>query len=141
MLPVKTKLRSLHVADEGEQLVSIHDGAVVEAAAKPALGGHRTDQGELSGYVPQLTRELAPALGGKEGKATGNGDWLRDRYRIAVASSSIATAEDRFSLAARVLDIALFHREERPALERNIIDTPKRACANYRNVMGQHFGV
>ena len=39
-------------------------------------------------------------------------------------------------LAARVLDIALFRRGERPALERNIIDTPKRTRANYRNVMG-----
>ncbi len=35
----------------------------------------------------------------------------------------------------------LFRREERPALERNIIDTPKRTRADYRNVMGQHFGV
>ena len=33
----------------------------------------------------------------------------------------------------------LFHREERPALERNIIDTSEWACANYRHVMGQHF--
>ena len=35
----------------------------------------------------------------------------------------------------------LFHREERPALERNIIDTSERAHANYRYVIGQHFGL
>ena len=35
----------------------------------------------------------------------------------------------------------LFHREERPALERNIIDTSERARANYRYVIGQHFGL
>ena len=35
----------------------------------------------------------------------------------------------------------LFHREERPALERYIIDTSERARANYRYVIGQHFGL
>jgi hypothetical protein len=35
----------------------------------------------------------------------------------------------------------LFHREECPALERNIIDTSERACASYRYVSGQHFGL
>ena len=35
----------------------------------------------------------------------------------------------------------LFHREERPALERNIIDTSEWARANYRYVIGQHFGL
>ena len=35
----------------------------------------------------------------------------------------------------------LFHREERPTLERNIIDTSERARANYRYVIGQHFGL
>jgi len=35
----------------------------------------------------------------------------------------------------------LFHREERPALERNIIDTSERARAKYRYVIGQHFGL
>ena len=30
----------------------------------------------------------------------------------------------------------LFHREERPALERNIIDTSEWTCANYRYVIG-----
>ena len=34
----------------------------------------------------------------------------------------------------------LFHREERPTLERNIIDTSERARANYRYVIGEHFG-
>ena len=34
----------------------------------------------------------------------------------------------------------VFHREERPTLERNIIDTSERARANYRYVIGQHFG-
>ena len=33
----------------------------------------------------------------------------------------------------------LFHRAKRPVLERNIIDTSERACANYRYVIGQHF--
>ena len=33
----------------------------------------------------------------------------------------------------------LLHREERPTLERNIIDTSERARANYRNLIGQHF--
>jgi hypothetical protein len=35
----------------------------------------------------------------------------------------------------------LFHREEHPPLERNIIDTSERARANYRYVIGQHFGL
>jgi hypothetical protein len=35
----------------------------------------------------------------------------------------------------------LFHREECQALESNIIDTSERACANYRYVSGQHFGL
>ena len=35
----------------------------------------------------------------------------------------------------------LFHREERPALERDIIDTSEWTCANYRYVPGQHFGL
>ena len=35
----------------------------------------------------------------------------------------------------------LFHREERPTLERNIIDTSERARANYRYLIGQHFGL
>jgi hypothetical protein len=35
----------------------------------------------------------------------------------------------------------LFHREERPTLERNIIDTSERARASYRYVIGQHFGL
>jgi hypothetical protein len=35
----------------------------------------------------------------------------------------------------------LFHREERPTLERNIIDTSERARANYRYLNGQHFGL
>ena len=33
----------------------------------------------------------------------------------------------------------LFHREERPSPERNIIDTSERARANYRYVGGLHF--
>jgi hypothetical protein len=33
----------------------------------------------------------------------------------------------------------LFHREKRPALERNIIDTSERARTNYRYVIGQHL--
>jgi hypothetical protein len=32
----------------------------------------------------------------------------------------------------------LFHREERPALKRDIIDTSERARTNYRYVIGQH---
>jgi hypothetical protein len=35
----------------------------------------------------------------------------------------------------------LFHREERPALERDIIDTSEWTCAKYRYVLGQHFGL
>ena len=35
----------------------------------------------------------------------------------------------------------LFHREECPALERNIIDTSEWTCASYRYVMGQHLGL
>jgi hypothetical protein len=35
----------------------------------------------------------------------------------------------------------LFHRENRPARERDIIDTSERARANYRYVIGQHLGV
>jgi hypothetical protein len=35
----------------------------------------------------------------------------------------------------------LFHREEHPTLERHIIDASERALANYRYVIGQHFGV
>ena len=35
----------------------------------------------------------------------------------------------------------LFHREERPALKRNIIDTSELARASYRYVIGQHFGL
>ena len=35
----------------------------------------------------------------------------------------------------------LFHREERPTLERNIIDTSERTCANHRYVMGVAFWV
>jgi hypothetical protein len=34
----------------------------------------------------------------------------------------------------------LFHREERPTLERNIIDVSERARANYRYLICQHFG-
>ena len=34
----------------------------------------------------------------------------------------------------------LFHREERPALERHIIDTSEWTFANHRYVMGQHSG-
>jgi hypothetical protein len=33
----------------------------------------------------------------------------------------------------------LLHREERPTLERNIIDTSERALVNYRYMIGQHF--
>jgi hypothetical protein len=33
----------------------------------------------------------------------------------------------------------LFHREQRPTPERNIIDTSERARANYRYVIGQHW--
>jgi hypothetical protein len=37
--------------------------------------------------------------------------------------------------------VDLFHREERPALERNIIDTSERRRTNYRyDEIGQHFG-
>jgi hypothetical protein len=35
----------------------------------------------------------------------------------------------------------LFHREERPARERDIIDTSEWTWANYRYVIGQHFGL
>jgi hypothetical protein len=35
----------------------------------------------------------------------------------------------------------LFHLEERPALKRDIIDTSERARANYRYMIGQHFGL
>jgi hypothetical protein len=35
----------------------------------------------------------------------------------------------------------LFHREERPALERDTIDTSEGAPANYRYVIGQHWGI
>ena len=35
----------------------------------------------------------------------------------------------------------LFHREECPTPERNIIDTSEWARANYRYVMGQHLGL
>ena len=35
----------------------------------------------------------------------------------------------------------LFHREERPARERHIIDTSEWTCANYRYVIGWHFWV
>ena len=34
----------------------------------------------------------------------------------------------------------LFHREERPAVERHIIDTSEWTFANHRCVMGKHFG-
>ena len=34
----------------------------------------------------------------------------------------------------------LFHREKRPALERNTIDTSEWTFANHRCVMGKHFG-
>jgi hypothetical protein len=35
----------------------------------------------------------------------------------------------------------LFHREEHPALERDIIDASERSLANYRYVIGHHFGL
>ena len=35
--------------------------------------------------------------------------------------------------------VKLFHREERPAPERYIVDTSEWTCANHRHVMGQHF--
>jgi hypothetical protein len=41
----------------------------------------------------------------------------------------------------RVTGGKLFHREERPTLERNIIDTSERARASYRYMIGQHFGL
>ena len=34
----------------------------------------------------------------------------------------------------------LFHREERPAFERNTIDTSEWTCEDHRYVIGQHFG-
>jgi len=41
----------------------------------------------------------------------------------------------------RVTGGKLFHREQRPALKRNIIDTSEWTCANYRYVTGHHFGL
>lgn len=35
----------------------------------------------------------------------------------------------------------LFHGEESPALQRNIIDTSERGRANYRYGIGHHFGL
>jgi len=37
--------------------------------------------------------------------------------------------------------VELFHREERPALERHIIDTSEWTCANHRHVMEPHCGL
>ena len=37
--------------------------------------------------------------------------------------------------------VELFHREERPALERHTIDTSEWTRASHRHVMGKHFGL
>ena len=85
-----------------------------------------------SGRVNCFTWPRIPTSspGGHEGPS----DAARRETRQAPRASF--GEESREKLRGRLL-----HREERPTLERNIIDTSEKARANYRYVIGQHFGL
>ena len=68
------------------------------------------------------------------------------RVQIGISSVDAGTQLARVSRPARWETNGgsyngLLHREERPAPERNIIDTSEWTRTNYRYVTGHHFGL
>jgi hypothetical protein len=60
----------------------------------------------------------------------------RDTGSPGARTSARASGAER----SEIYGWKLFHREERPALERNTIDTSEWTCEDHRYAIGQHFG-
>jgi hypothetical protein len=67
--------------------------------------------------------------------------WSKELFGIRVSRRENERQSFRDGKEGKATERKLLHREERPARERNVIDTSERARTNYRYVIGQHFGV
>jgi hypothetical protein len=75
-------------------------------------------------------------IGGKE-----YWKWVEGSFLDTVPTSAKTSARALRTERKESYRWKLFHREERPALERDIIDASEWTWANDRYVMGQHFGL
>jgi hypothetical protein len=67
--------------------------------------------------------------------------WSKELFGILVIRRENERQSFGDGKEGKATEWKLFHREERPARGRNVIDTSERTCPDHRYVMGQHFCV